>query len=41
MMHGAFWVGVWPGLTDEMLAWVAESIRAFCRMPNAVAGAAP
>jgi CDP-6-deoxy-D-xylo-4-hexulose-3-dehydrase len=30
VMHGAFWVGVWPGLTDPMLEWVVESVRAFC-----------
>ena len=34
VMRGAFWVGVWPGLTEPMLAWVAESIRTFCRTPR-------
>jgi CDP-6-deoxy-D-xylo-4-hexulose-3-dehydrase len=40
VMHGAFWVGVWPGLTEAMLEWVAESIHAFCRAPDAVVGVA-
>jgi CDP-6-deoxy-D-xylo-4-hexulose-3-dehydrase len=31
VMYGAFWVGVYPGLTEEMLAYVAREIRAFCR----------
>jgi CDP-6-deoxy-D-xylo-4-hexulose-3-dehydrase len=31
VMHGAFWVGVYPGLTDEMLAYVCQEIRDFCR----------
>jgi CDP-6-deoxy-D-xylo-4-hexulose-3-dehydrase len=31
VMHGAFWVGVYPGLTEEMLAFVAREIRSFCR----------
>ena len=34
IMRGAFWVGVWPGLTDAMLDWVAESIREYCRQPD-------
>jgi CDP-6-deoxy-D-xylo-4-hexulose-3-dehydrase len=33
VMHGAFWVGVYPGLTEEMLAYVARSIVDFCRAP--------
>jgi CDP-6-deoxy-D-xylo-4-hexulose-3-dehydrase len=28
IMHDAFWVGVYPGLTDEMLTYMAESIAA-------------
>ncbi|HAX76626.1 MAG TPA: lipopolysaccharide biosynthesis protein RfbH [Cyanobacteria bacterium UBA11372] len=31
IMMGTFWVGVFPGLTDEMLTYVAETIRGFCR----------
>lgn len=31
VMRGAFWVGVWPGLTEPMLEWVVDSIRTFCR----------
>ncbi len=27
IMHNTFWVGVYPGLTDEMLAFVAESLK--------------
>ena len=27
VMRSAFWVGVWPGLTDEMLDFIACSIR--------------
>jgi CDP-6-deoxy-D-xylo-4-hexulose-3-dehydrase len=33
VMHGAFWIGVHPGLTDEMLAYMIESIHAFCHGP--------
>lgn len=29
VMERAFWVGVWPGLTDEMVDFIAESIRDF------------
>jgi CDP-6-deoxy-D-xylo-4-hexulose-3-dehydrase len=27
VMYGCFWVGVYPGLTEEMLDWIARSIR--------------
>ena len=30
IVHDTFWVGVWPGLTREMLAYTAESIRELC-----------
>ena len=30
-MNRAFWVGVYPGITPEMRAYVAEEIRAFSR----------
>ena len=29
VMHRTFWVGVWPGLTEPMLDYVAHSIREF------------
>ncbi|HVZ49905.1 MAG TPA: lipopolysaccharide biosynthesis protein RfbH [Gemmatimonadaceae bacterium] len=31
IMRGTLWVGCYPGLTDEMLAWIADSVRAFVR----------
>lgn len=31
VMRGAFWVGVFPGLTEEMLSYIAATIRDFCR----------
>lgn len=31
VMNDAFWVGVYPGLTEEMLAYVAQTIFDFCR----------
>jgi CDP-6-deoxy-D-xylo-4-hexulose-3-dehydrase len=31
VMQGAFWIGVHPGLTEEMLAYMVESVNAFCR----------
>jgi CDP-6-deoxy-D-xylo-4-hexulose-3-dehydrase len=31
VMHGAFWIGVHPGLTEEMLGYMIESVNAFCR----------
>jgi CDP-6-deoxy-D-xylo-4-hexulose-3-dehydrase len=40
VMRNAFWVGVWPGLTEPMLDWVIESIRTFCRTAYASAGTA-
>jgi hypothetical protein len=33
VMHGAFWIGVHPGLSEEMIAYMIESVRAFCRQP--------
>ena len=36
LMNDAFWVGVYPGLTDAMIDYVAESIAAVCgRGPGA------
>ena len=31
VMRQAFWVGLYPGLSGEMLSYVGETIRAFCR----------
>lgn len=31
VMQGVFWVGVFPGLTEEMLVYTASTIRNFCR----------
>lgn len=31
VMHGTLWIGCYPGLTEEMLAWVSESMHAFVR----------
>jgi hypothetical protein len=30
-MHGAFWIGVHPGLSEAMLSYMIESVNAFCR----------
>jgi CDP-6-deoxy-D-xylo-4-hexulose-3-dehydrase len=30
VMNNSFWVGVYPGLTDEMLDFVIAKIEAFC-----------
>lgn len=29
VMNGAFWVGVFPGITEEMIAYMLETFRAF------------
>ncbi|NER78914.1 MAG: lipopolysaccharide biosynthesis protein RfbH [Leptolyngbya sp. SIO1D8] len=31
VMQSAFWIGLFPGLTEEMLTYTASTIRAFCR----------
>lgn len=31
VMENAFWIGVFPGLTEEMLQYVSEKIIGFCR----------
>ena len=31
VMRGTLWVGLYPGLTAEMLDWIIESVQAFCR----------
>lgn len=30
VMNDAFWVGVYPGLTEDMLSFVVDTIRGFC-----------
>jgi CDP-6-deoxy-D-xylo-4-hexulose-3-dehydrase len=32
IMNNTFWVGVWPGLTEEMLRYVADTIKSFSPM---------
>ena len=39
IMEDAFWIGVYPGLTDEMVDYMIDTIRAFCAKP--VSGTAP
>jgi CDP-6-deoxy-D-xylo-4-hexulose-3-dehydrase len=31
IMHGAFWIGVYPGLNDAMLDYASQSIIEFCQ----------
>jgi CDP-6-deoxy-D-xylo-4-hexulose-3-dehydrase len=31
IMHRTFWVGVYPGLSEPMISWIADSIRGFIR----------
>ena len=31
IMNCVFWIGVFPGLTEEMLTYVAKTIKAFCQ----------
>ncbi|NEQ31949.1 MAG: lipopolysaccharide biosynthesis protein RfbH [Leptolyngbya sp. SIO4C5] len=31
VMQGAFWIGLYPGLTEEMLRYTTATIRDFCR----------
>ncbi|WP_263139199.1 lipopolysaccharide biosynthesis protein RfbH [Pseudomonas sp. RIT-PI-AD] len=33
ILHDTFWLGVWPGLEDSHLDYVAERLRAFLRKP--------
>ena len=30
IMNDAFWIGVYPGMSEEMLAWMAETLVAAC-----------
>ncbi len=38
IMRDVFWIGVWPGITDEMRVSVAEAIRGFCAERRLVSG---
>ena len=31
IMNDAFWIGLYPGMTEEKLAYMAETIRDFCK----------
>jgi len=31
IMRRSFWLGVYPGLTEPMIGYIAESLRSFCR----------
>ncbi len=31
VMNNGFWIGVYPGMTDEMIDWMIKSIREFCK----------
>lgn len=30
VMNNGFWIGVYPGMTNEMIEWMIKSIREFC-----------
>ncbi len=30
IMRDTFWIGVYPGMTDDMLAYMISTIREFC-----------
>ena len=30
VMNNGFWIGVYPGMREEMLQWMIKSIREFC-----------
>lgn len=30
IMNNGFWIGVYPGMTTDMLNWMIESIKEFC-----------
>lgn len=36
IMERTFWIGVWPGLTDEMLEYVIDTIKRFVEMKRKV-----
>ena len=31
IMNNGFWIGVYPGMTDEMIDWMITSIREYCK----------
>lgn len=31
VMNNGFWIGVYPGMTDEMIDWMITSIKEFCK----------
>lgn len=31
IMNNGLWIGVFPGMTEEMIQWMIESIREFCK----------
>jgi dTDP-4-amino-4,6-dideoxygalactose transaminase len=36
IMHRTFWVGVYPGLTEPMIDYVADTIRQFARQSDRI-----
>ena len=30
VMNNGFWIGVYPGMTEEMIDWMITSIREYC-----------
>jgi CDP-6-deoxy-D-xylo-4-hexulose-3-dehydrase len=30
-MNDTFWIGVYPGMSEEMIGYMVETIRSFCR----------
>lgn len=32
VMNNGFWIGVYPGMTDEMIDWMIDKIKEFCGM---------
>lgn len=30
IMNNGFWIGVYPGMTNDMLGWMIQSIKEFC-----------
>ena len=31
IMHDTFWVGVYPGMTEEMVGYMVDTIKMACR----------